>query len=71
MMLAQPIVDSLIRETGGIPHAGVRVSIAVVITFLLAITALLLFLKAKEADQSASQADQSERKPIEHKDKIK
>ena len=56
MMFIQPIVDSLTRDTtnAGIPDMGTRVSIGVVMTFLLAITALLLYLKAREADKSVS-----------------
>ena len=56
MILIQPIVDSLAGGTkdSGIPDLGVRLSIAVVVTFLLAITSLLLYLKARESDQAES-----------------
>jgi hypothetical protein len=46
--------DSLSQQAAswaGIPDAGTRITLLVVILFALAVTCLLLYFKMKEADQ--------------------
>jgi hypothetical protein len=47
--------DSLTQQAAagaGIPDAGTRVTILVIVLFVLAVGALLVYVKMKEADQA-------------------